>query len=98
MSIITKKAMIGLNMQTKKESMIEAFVNTFIGYWISFIVQLIVYPAFGAKFSLVDNLYIGLIFLVVSFGRSYIIRRFFNSYVQSIIKFLNNKLKANKNV
>ena len=78
-------------MQTKTESMVEAFVNTFIGYWISFIVQLIVYPAFGAKFSLVDNLYIGLIFLVASFGRSYIIRRFFNSHVKIFIHWLTLK-------
>ena len=67
--------------QSKLGSFVEAVMNTFIGYWISFALQLVVYPAFGAKFSIMQNLWIGLIFMVASLVRSYVIRRWFNTYI-----------------
>lgn len=68
-------------MQTRKSSFVEALLNTIIGYVISFIAQLIVYPQFGAHFSLLDNFYIGLIFMALSLARSYVLRRWFNGMI-----------------
>jgi hypothetical protein len=68
-------------MQSRRSSFIEAAMNTAIGYVISFIGQLLIYPAFGAHFSLLDNVYIGLLFMVLSLGRSYVIRRYFNGVI-----------------
>ena len=65
-------------MQSKRGSLIEAFAQTFIGYWINIVVQIIVYPLYGATFSLQQNLSIGLIFLAVSLVRGYGLRRLFN--------------------
>ena len=67
--------------QTRRGSFYEAAINTFIGFWISFIGQLIIYPAYGAEFTLMDNLHIGIWFMLISLARSYCIRRWFNSYI-----------------
>jgi len=67
--------------QSRLGSLVEAFINVFIGYWVSFAGQLVIYPAFGAKFTLMDNVYIGLLFMVLSLIRSYVIRRWFNLYI-----------------
>jgi len=67
--------------QSKLGSFVEAMTNTFIGYFISLIVQFIVYPLYGATFTFMQNIQIGLIFMIVSILRSYIIRRWFNKYI-----------------
>ena len=65
-------------MQTKLQSLLEAWANTLIGYTINLGVQLVVYPFYGATFTFAQNVQIGLIFLVVSVVRSYVLRRAFN--------------------
>lgn len=72
-------------MQSKTSSFIEAIANTLIGYVINLGVQLVVYPFFGATFSFKQNLAIGLIFMVVSVTRSYVLRRFFNARLHSFL-------------
>ena len=71
-------------MQTKRSSFIEAAINTVIGYIISLAVQMIAYPLFGHTFTLTQNLGLGVIFAVVSLVRGYVIRRWFNQYIQRI--------------
>lgn len=58
--------------------MLEAFANTFLGYWINIAIQIAVYPLYGATFTFRQNIEIGLIFLVVSLIRGYGLRRLFN--------------------
>lgn len=65
--------------QSRTQSMIEAWINTLIGYLINLGVQLIVYPFYGATFTFGQNIQIGLIFMVVSITSSYILRRAFNA-------------------
>jgi len=64
--------------QTKKQSLIEAVSNVFIGMIISLIVQIIVYPLLNIEVKFIQNIYLTLIFTAVSIARSYLIRRFFN--------------------
>lgn len=66
-------------MQTRIQSLIEAWANTIIGYFINLAVQLVVYPLYGATFTFGQNIQIGLIFMAVSIARSYALRRAFNS-------------------
>ena len=66
-------------MQTRLQSLIEAWANTIIGYLINLGVQLIVYPIYGATFTFSQNIQIGLIFMAVSIARSYALRRAFNA-------------------
>lgn len=66
--------------QTRTHSAIESIANTAIGYGISLLTQLAVFPLFGIHVSLVQNMWIGVIFTIVSLARSYILRRVFNHW------------------
>lgn len=68
-------------MQSKLSSLGEAWLNTAIGYLINLGVQLIVYPFYGATFTVGENIQIGFIFMAVSMARSYALRRLFNRRV-----------------
>jgi hypothetical protein len=65
-------------MQTRMQSLIEAWVNVIIGYFVALVAQLIVFPLYDLEVSFSQNLQIGLIFTVVSILRSYMLRRLFN--------------------
>ena len=54
-----------------------AVKNVAIGYGIALLTQLAVFPLFGLRVTLADNLAIGAIFTVVSIARSYCLRRVF---------------------
>jgi hypothetical protein len=58
-------------------SMVEAIANVVIGYAIAVATQVVVFPIFGIHITLADDLAIGLVFLVVSLIRSYLLRRLF---------------------
>lgn len=65
-------------MQSRRQSLIEAWANTLSGFVISLLAGEIVFPAFGFQVSHRDNLAIVLIFTVISVVRSYVWRRIFN--------------------
>jgi uncharacterized protein YacL len=65
-------------MQTKIHSLIESITNTLIGFIVSLIIQLIIYPIMGIPVSFNQNIIITLVFTIVSILRGYLIRRFFN--------------------
>ena len=66
-------------MQSKKQSLIESLTSTTIGIIIGVVLNLTILPIFGYPVSVVDSLWISVIFTVISIIRSYIIRRWFNS-------------------
>jgi hypothetical protein len=65
--------------QTRKASLVESFLNVAIGYGIALASQIIVFPWFGINIPLSSNIAIGVIFTVVSIGRSFAIRRLFEA-------------------
>ena len=65
-------------MQTKLDSLTEAVINTFIGFVIAFISQLVFFPIVGIDVTLGQNLILTVLFTLVSIVRTYIIRRYFN--------------------
>ena len=65
-------------MQTKKFSLIESITNTAVGFLISLLVQLIIYPTLGIPVTLKQNIIITFVFTLVSILRGYVIRRIFN--------------------
>ena len=71
--------MVGVLMQSKKDSLIESLTSTTIGVIIGILLNLTILPVFGYPVSLSDSLLISIIFTIVSVVRSYIIRRWFNS-------------------
>ena len=65
-------------MQTRIQSLLEAFANVAIGYLVAVGAQLLVFPLFGINVPLSSNLLIGAFFTAVSIVRSYVVRRLFN--------------------
>lgn len=65
-------------MQTRKQSAIEALMNIVIGYTINFIANLTLFPLFGWDISIQQNLLLGVLYTLISFARSYMLRRFYN--------------------
>lgn len=70
-------------MQTKKQSFIEANINTFIGFGISWATLLLVNVLYGLQLTLINSFEITCIFTFISIIRNYFVRRLFN--------WLNNK-------
>jgi hypothetical protein len=64
--------------QSRLMSFVEAITNVLVGYLVALATQLLVFPLFGVRLSLSENLLIGLVFTVVSIIRSYALRRVFN--------------------
>ena len=65
-------------MQSKLESLTEAIINTFIGFVIAFISQLVFFPIVGIEANLEQNFILTVLFTLVSIIRTYIVRRYFN--------------------
>jgi len=68
--------------QSRRQSMIEAVINVAVGYGIAVAAQVLIFPFFGIRVSVADNLTIGLLFTIVSLARSYTLRRLFNRWHQ----------------
>lgn len=66
-------------MQTRLQSLLEAWINVIIGYVVALAAQIIVFPWYDIEVTISQNLQIGLIFTAVSIARSYLVRRLFNS-------------------
>ena len=66
--------------QARLISFVESWVNVFAGFWINFSANLLILPLFGFHISLTSNYLMGLLYTLISVGRSYFIRRWFNSY------------------
>ena len=64
--------------QTKLGSMIESVMNIVVGFGVAVVTNIVVLPWFGFPCSLKASLGIGAVFTVVSFVRSYVLRRVFN--------------------
>ena len=58
-------------------SLVEAFANVIVGYGVAVVTQILIFPIFGLYTTLAQNLMMGAIFMVVSIGRSYALRRLF---------------------
>jgi len=65
-------------MQSKKYSLIESITNTFIGFIISLMIQLAIYPIMNIPVKFHQNIIITFVFTGASILRGYLIRRYFN--------------------
>lgn len=64
--------------QSRTHSLLETVANTLTGYVISVAISVHLYPVFGHKFTLAQNMALTSIFTVVSILRGYAFRRAFN--------------------
>ncbi len=63
--------------QSRRVSLLEAVVNTAVGYGLAILIQIVVFPWFDLQVRLVDMFQIGAVFTVVSIARTYLLRRLF---------------------
>ncbi|MCX7313671.1 MAG: hypothetical protein NTV56_18580 [Alphaproteobacteria bacterium] len=63
--------------QSRRMSVVESLANVAVGYAIAVLTQIAVFPIFGLRASLADNLIIGMVFTIVSIVRSFVLRRVF---------------------
>lgn len=66
--------------QTKRASLLEAASNILIGFWVSVGANMLVLPHFKNPGVFREAFIIGLIFTLISFVRSYLLRRLFNLF------------------
>jgi len=65
-------------MQSKKGSAIESAINIAIGFGVALGSQLVIFPLYGVHVPIETDLAITCWFTLISFARSYFIRRIFN--------------------
>lgn len=66
--------------QTRRQSLIEAWANVLVGYFVAVGANFLIFPLFGMNVPARDNFLIGLLFTFVSLIRSYCLRRAFNRW------------------
>ena len=66
--------------QSKKLSLLEAMVSTFIGFVLSYLMGLIIFPLIGFDIGYVQNFNVVLAYTLLSLIRGYFIRRLFNVF------------------
>lgn len=64
--------------QSKKQSLIEVMISTTLGYIVALATQILIFPWFDIQVKFSDQLWIGIIFTIVSIARGYCVRRLFN--------------------
>ena len=65
--------------QSRAMSLVESVANVVVGYGVAVVTQILIFPVFGLQTTLAQNLKLGLVFTIVSIGRSYALRRFFEA-------------------
>ncbi|MBK8909253.1 MAG: hypothetical protein IPM60_15650 [Rhodospirillales bacterium] len=60
-------------------SLVEAVANVAVGYAVAVLTQILVFPLFGIRTTLGENLVIGLLFTFISIARSFALRRVFEA-------------------
>lgn len=65
--------------QSRRASLIEAALNTLLGYCVAIAAQMAIFPLFGIYIGMGEHLLVGALFTVVSLVRSYALRRVFEA-------------------
>ena len=81
-------------MQTRLESLVEAFINCVVGYCISFAANAIILPLAGIPVTVKQNLLIGAGIPVVSVARQYAIRRWAQVHLRRLQVNIVNWIKS----
>jgi hypothetical protein len=71
--------MQGNETQSRSMSFAEATTNVAVGLAFAFVVQIAIFPIFGISVAPIDNLFIAVIFTIVSLVRSFTLRRLFEA-------------------
>ena len=65
--------------QSRVGSLIESLANVVIGFSVNMAANFVILPLIGFHITPGQNLFIGVLYTIVSVARSYVIRRWFNA-------------------
>ena len=71
--------------QSRTLSAVESVANVVCGYAVALVGQLVIYRILEIDVPLAQNLLIGFWFTLLSFARSYLLRRWFDGYAHSVM-------------
>lgn len=74
--------------QSKLGSLIESLANIAIGFFINMCANLLILPLIGFHISVGQNLFIGVLYTLISVARSYAVRRWFNGRIHRAAQHL----------
>jgi hypothetical protein len=60
-------------------SLVESVANVIVGYGVAVVTQILIFPMFGLRTTLAQNLLMGLAFSLISVARSFALRRAFEA-------------------
>lgn len=80
--------------QTRLGSLIEALFNVAIGFAINFVANMAILPLIGFHITPGQNLFIGVLYTLISVARSYVIRRWFNQRLHTAAQRLAERATA----
>lgn len=80
--------------QTRLQSFIEACINVLIGFAINMLANFVILPLIGFAITVGQNLFIGVLYTIVSVARSYAIRRWFNARLHAAAQAVAGRLAA----
>ena len=66
--------------QSKIGSLAEAGTNIIVGYVVTVAAQHLIFPFYGIELRTTQYLSMGLVFVLISLARTYVIRRVYNKY------------------
>lgn len=72
--------MLMMQQQSKRFSLLESIINTFIGLLVTLLVSPLIYWICNVKITIGQMTWATLLFTVVSIARNYFIRRIFNNF------------------
>jgi hypothetical protein len=74
--------------QSRRQAIIEVWISIGIGFALNFLLNLVLLPLVGAKFTLMDNLWLGCIYTLASVMRGYAIRRWADERIHRLAEKL----------
>jgi hypothetical protein len=71
-------------MQTRKHSIVETLTQVTTGYFLSLLLQIIIFPLYNVHLSIHQNIQIGIWFTIAAVAKGYFVRRMFNKHAIKI--------------
>ena len=65
--------------QSRLMSLVESLANVVVGLLVAMATQIVAFPLLGLQASIGQNVRLALVFTVVSIGRSFLLRRLFET-------------------
>ncbi len=84
-------------MQSKLDSLIEAWLNVLIGFGVSVLANFVIFPLVCIGASTTQIIAVGVFMTFVSVARSYLVRRWANKYLSQVrakmVEFFRKEVK-----